>query len=206
MIALLVKLFCVTVWLVDDISVEHICLQLMTPNATGIFVALDMTGRVYWLADGGCAARLLLMAPARISRNRRQRQASQTLRSIRMLIELSIGVNKFHAYINSTFMHKRCFLSFVVCTCENMSNRRMLIICRLTEIFEEWIMRIYWNCWFTDTKNPMILCKWTNRVAGTMLTKKRLGKTGSLFALSSGSTSHKNEWISIARKNGANFR
>lgn len=113
LIAHLVNLLCVTVWLVDNISVEHICLQLMTPNATGIFVALDMAGRVYWLADGGCAARLLLMAPARISRNRRQRQASQTLRSIRILIELSIGVNKFHAYINSTFMHKRCHLLFV---------------------------------------------------------------------------------------------
>ena len=159
-----------------------------------------MAGRVYWLADGGC----VLMAPAQISRNRRQRETCQALRSIRMLIELSIGVNKFHASISSIFMHKRCFLPFVVCTCGNMLNRRMLIICRMTEIFEVWIMRIFWNCWFTDTKNPMILCKWTNRIAGNILTKKPLGKTGSLFALSSGSTSHKNEWISIARKNGAN--
>lgn len=198
LIALLVKLLCVTV--------EHN--YLFTVNDAQCYWNLRRVGhgRARLLAEGDFAARVPLMAPARISRNHRQRQASQTFRSIRMLIELLIGVHKFHASINSIFMHKRCFLPFVVCTCGNMSNRRMLIICRLTEIFEEWIMQIFWNCWFTDTKNPMILCKWTNRVAGTMLTKKRLGKTGSLFALSSGSTSHKNEWISIARKNGANFR
>ena len=40
------------------------------------------------------------MAPAQNSRNHRQRQASQASRSIRMLIELSIGVHKFHASIN----------------------------------------------------------------------------------------------------------
>ena len=62
----------------------------MTHNATGLFLRLDMAGNAICpverrlLADGGYAARLLLIAPRRIARNRRQRQANWALRSIRM--------------------------------------------------------------------------------------------------------------------------
>ena len=56
----------------------------MTPNATGLFVTLDISGcvsrRVRLLTDGGYAARVPLTAPARMPRKRKKgRQVRLTL-------------------------------------------------------------------------------------------------------------------------------
>ena len=105
----------------------------MMPSATGVFLRLDMAepeicpvvhARI--LADGGYAARVPVITPRRIARNRRQLQANRALRSLRMQIEHSIGFQKVYASINSIFRHKRSFLPFVVCTCGFLSNRRRL--------------------------------------------------------------------------------
>lgn len=93
--------------------------------------ARNLPRRARLLADGGYAARLPLIAPRRNARNRRQIQANRALRSIRMQVEHSIGFQKVYASVNSIFIHKRCFLPFVVCTCGFLSNRRKLVIRRL---------------------------------------------------------------------------
>ena len=91
----------------------------------------NMPRRVRLLADGGYAARVPLIVPRRIAQNRRQRQANQALRTIRMQIEHSIGFQKVYASVDSIFRHKKYFLPFVVCTCGFLSNWRKLIIRRL---------------------------------------------------------------------------
>ena len=96
--------------------------------------ARNLPRRARLLADGGYAARVPLIAPRRIARNRRQRQANRALRAIRMQIEHLIRFHKVHAFINSIFRHKRCFLPFVVCTCSFLSNRTKLIIRRLRHL------------------------------------------------------------------------
>ena len=93
--------------------------------------ARGLPRRARILADGGYAARVPVITPRRIARNRRQLQANRALRSLRMQIEHSIGFQKVYASINSIFRHKRSFLPFVVCTCGFLSNRRKLIIRRL---------------------------------------------------------------------------
>ena len=65
------------------------------------------------LADGGYSARLPVITPRQIARNRKQLQANRVLRSLRMQIEHSIGVQKVYASINSIFSHKRFF--FALC-------------------------------------------------------------------------------------------
>ena len=94
--------------------------------------ARNLPRRARLLADGGYAARVPLIAPRRIGRNRRHRQANRALHSLRVQIYRTlIGFHKVYASINSVFRHKRCFLPFVVCTCGFISNRRKLIIRRL---------------------------------------------------------------------------
>ena len=92
--------------------------------------ARDLPRRARILADGGYAARVPVITPRRIARNRRQSQTNRALRSLRMQIKHSIGFQKVYASINSIFRHKRFFLPFVVCTCGFLSNRRKLIIRR----------------------------------------------------------------------------
>lgn len=96
--------------------------------------ARDLPRRARILADGGYAARVPVITPRRIARNRRQLRANRALRSLRMQIEHSIGFQKVYASINSIFRHKRSFLPFVVCTCGFLSNRRKLIIRRLRRL------------------------------------------------------------------------
>lgn len=96
--------------------------------------ASNLPRRARLLADGGYAARVPLIAPRRIARNRRQRQANRAIRAIRMQIDHSIRFHKVYASIISIFRHKRCFLPFVVCTCGFLLNRRKLIIRRLRHL------------------------------------------------------------------------
>ena len=56
--------------------------------------ASDFPPRARILADGGYAARLSVITPRRIARNRRQLQANRALRLLRMQIEHSIGFRK----------------------------------------------------------------------------------------------------------------
>ena len=90
-------------------------------------MARDLPRRARLIADGGYAARVLLIVPRSIVHNRRQRLANRRLRSFRMQIEHSIGFQKVYASISSVFMHKRLFLPFVVSTCGFLSNRRKFI-------------------------------------------------------------------------------
>ena len=92
--------------------------------------ARDLPRRARILADGGYVAKLPVINPRRIARNRRQLQANRALRSLRMQIEHSIEFQKLYASINPIFRHKRSFLPFVVCTCGFLSNRGKLIIRR----------------------------------------------------------------------------
>ena len=61
--------------------------------------AKDLPRRARILADGAYAARMPVIIPRRIVRNRIQLQANQTLRSLRMQIEHSVGFQKVYASI-----------------------------------------------------------------------------------------------------------
>ena len=79
--------------------------------------ARGLPRRARLLADRGYAARVPLIVPGRIARNRRQLQANRALRSLRIQIEHSIGFQKVYASVNSIFRHKRflfCLLSFAL--------------------------------------------------------------------------------------------
>ena len=77
--------------------------------------ARDLPRRAHILADGGYAARVPVVTPRRIARNRRQSQANRALRSLRMQIKHSIGFQKVYASINSIFRHKRFFFFALCC-------------------------------------------------------------------------------------------
>ena len=59
----------------------------MMPNATGLFLKLDMAEHVICSVDGGYSTRVPIIAPRQIARNCCQLQANQPLPSIRMQIE-----------------------------------------------------------------------------------------------------------------------
>ena len=79
--------------------------------------ARDLPRRARILADGGYAARVPVITPRRIARNRRQSQTNRALRSLRMQIKHSIGFQKVYASINSklgTSVFFFCPLLFVL--------------------------------------------------------------------------------------------
>ena len=58
--------------------------------------ARDLPHRAWILVDGGYAARVPVITPRQIARNRRQLQANRALHSLRMQIERSIGFQKVY--------------------------------------------------------------------------------------------------------------
>ena len=79
--------------------------------------AIGLPRRARILADGGYAARVPVITPRRIARNRRQSQTNRALRSLRMQIKHSIGFQKVYASINSklgTSVFFFCPLLFVL--------------------------------------------------------------------------------------------
>ena len=71
--------------------------------------ARNLPRRARLLADEGYAARVPLIVPRWIARNRRQRQANRALRSLRIQIEHSIGFHKVYTSVNSIFRHSGIF-------------------------------------------------------------------------------------------------
>ena len=108
------------------------CYRSLSQIGRGLPKGLPRRARL--LVDGGYAAKVPLIVPRRIARNRRQLQANRALRSLRIQIEHSIGFQKVYASVNLIFRHKRSFLPFVVCTCGFLSNRRKLTIHRLRRL------------------------------------------------------------------------
>lgn len=82
-------------------------------------------------SDGGYAARMPLVRPRIIARNRRTRDANRELRKIRVKVEHAIGYLKVYRSTSAIFRHKRPFLPIVVQTCAFLTNRKRLQLRRV---------------------------------------------------------------------------